>query len=142
MKSARILMADDHPEVFERVVPLLEKDFDLVGTFANGRDLLAAAEWLHPDVVILDISMPILDGIETAIQLQTSHADAKVIFLTVNDRIEFVRACFAAGANGYVIKGGLTTELIPAIHEVLAGHTFISPSLRADDSQTRKENRQ
>ena len=139
MGRASILLADDHPAVCESVAALLESDFDVVGTVANGRDLLTEAKRLHPDVVVSDISMPLLDGIEAAAQLRASESKAKVIFLTVHDRAEFVRACLAAGGLGYVVKSHLTNDLIRAIYEVLAGHRFVSPALNFPDAELRKE---
>ena len=139
MNRARILLADDHRSVCESVASLLESDFDVVGTVTNGRDLLTETKRLQPDVVVSDISMPILDGIAAATQLRASDSKAKVIFLTVHDRAEFVRACLAAGGLGYVVKSHLTSDLIPAIHQILAGHRFISPALHFPDEQSRKE---
>ena len=133
MKRARVLLADDHPAVRERVAALLEPDCEVVGMVANGRDLLTEARRLQPDVVVLDISMPLLDGIEAATQLHASDSKAKVVFLTIHDRAEFVRAGLAAGALGYVIKSRLTSDLLTAIHESLAGHRFISPTLQSPD---------
>ena len=135
MGRARVLLADDHRAVCESVAGLLDSDFDVVGTVANGRDLLTEAERLRPDVVVTDISMPVLDGISAAAQLFARNPLAKVVFLTIHDRIEFVRACLATGALGYVIKGDLTADLIPAIHEILAGHRFVSPRLHFSDEQ-------
>ena len=140
MNRARVLLADDHGAVCESVASLLELDFDVVGTAANGLELLTKAERLHPDVIVTDISMPMLDGIEAATQLRASNSPAKVIFLTVHDGTQIVRAGLAAGALGYVIKSRLTTDLIPAIHEVVAGHRFISPSLHFLDTNSTEEN--
>ena len=140
MSRASILLADDHPAVCESVAALLESDFDVVGTVTNGRDLLTEAKRLQPDVVVSDISMPLLDGIAAVTQLRASDCRTKVIFLTVHDRAEFVRAGLAAGAVGYVVKSQLTNDLIPAIHEILAGHRFISPALHFPDEPDRKEN--
>ena len=129
LDRARVLVADDHFALRERVAALLEPDFEVVGQVANGRDLLTEARRLKPDVVVLDISMPLMDGIEAATQLLSSGSEARVVFLTIQDRIEFVRAGLAAGALGYVIKSRLTIDLLTAIREILAGHRFISPVL-------------
>ena len=128
-----MLLADDHRAICENVTALLEFDFDVVGTVPNGQELLVEAEKLRPDVVVTDISMPVLGGIEAATQLHTSNSTAKVVFLTIHDEPEFVHACLAAGALGYVAKRRLTTDLIPAIYEALAGHQFISPVLNYTD---------
>lgn len=129
MGRVRVLLADDHRAFCESVAALLELDFEVLGTVSNGAEMLAEAQRLKPDLVVIDISMPVLDGIEAARQLRASNSQAKVVFLTVHDGPEFVRACLATGALGYVVKRRLTTDLIPAIQEVLAGHRFLSPVL-------------
>jgi DNA-binding NarL/FixJ family response regulator len=135
-------LADDHRAVRESVAALLEDDFDVVGVVANGKEMLTEARRLDPDVVVLDISMPLLDGIEAAIQLSASDSKAKIVFLTVNDDLLFVRAAITAGALGYVVKSHLIKDLITAIREVLAGNQFISPSLQYASKQPGKEHQQ
>ena len=139
MNRIRVLLADDHRAFRESLAALLELDFEVLGTVSNGAEMLAEAQRLQPDVVVTDISMPVLDGIEAAMQLRASKAEAQVVFLTVHDGPEFVRACLATGALGYVVKRRLTTDLIFAIHEVLAGRRFISPALRFQDEHPQKE---
>ena len=139
MNRARVLLADDHPAVCDLVAALLKLDFDIVGTVANGQDLLGEADRLRPDVIVTDISMPVIDGIEAAEQLCARQSPAKVIFLTIHDRVEFVRAGLAAGAMGYVTKSRLTTDLVLAIRAVLAGGRFISPTLHFPDEPERSE---
>jgi DNA-binding NarL/FixJ family response regulator len=124
------------------VAALLEDEFDVVGAVANGKEMLMEAHRLKPDVVVLDISMPLLDGIEAAIQLSATDSKAKVVFLSVQDDPLFVRRGLAAGALGYVVKSRLSTDLITAIHEALAGHQFISPALQVGGNQLRKEHLQ
>ena len=123
-----MLVADDHPIVLNRVVCLLRPNFEVVGTARNGRDLLAEAERLQPDVIVLDITMPVLNGIEAAHELYDAGSAARLVFLTVHPQSEFVAACFAEGGLGYVTKSRLGMDLIPAINEALCGHYFISPS--------------
>jgi DNA-binding NarL/FixJ family response regulator len=123
----RILLADDHGPIIERVTSLLRANFDVVGSVDNGRDLVSEAARLRPDLIVLDISMPGLTGIEAAQELRESGSTAKLIFLTVHERVEFLRACLAEGALGYVVKSRLAVDLLPAIHEALAGRRFISP---------------
>ena len=106
---------------------LLESSFDVVGTVGNGVALVEDAKRLHPDLIVLDISMPGITGIEATRELRQSGSTAKVVFLTVHERVEFVHACLAEGALGYVIKSRLQVDLIPAILEALSGHRFISP---------------
>ena len=124
-----MLLADDHGLVLARVLSLLESSFEVVGTANNGRDLLTEAQRLHPDVIVLDITMPILTGIEAAHELREAGSMVKLVFLTVNEDAAFVRACFAEGALGYVKKSRLGTDLIPAINDALSGRRFISPSV-------------
>ena len=139
MTRVRVLLADDHAAVLTRVAELLEPEFDVVGTVTNGRDLITEAKKLAPDVVVLDISMPVLDGIEAAVQLRKDGSKAKVVFLTVQDRVEFVNACFAAGGLGYVVKSCMTKDLLPSIALALTDHRFISPSLQSHLEQLNKQ---
>ncbi len=101
--------------------------------------MLVEAQRLQPDVVVTDISMPVLDGIEAAKQLRAKNAQTRIVFLTVHDRPEFVKACLATGALGYVVKRRLTTDLITAIDEALAGRSFISPTLHFPDETPRQK---
>src|SRR5579864_89592 len=123
----RVLLADDHQPIIDRVRVLLQSSFEIVGAVGNGADLVAEAQKLQPDLIVLDISMPGLTGIEAARQLREAGSSAKVIFLTVHERVEFVNACLAEGALGYVVKSRMAVDLIPAIREALSGHRFISP---------------
>jgi DNA-binding NarL/FixJ family response regulator len=124
-----VLVADDSVMVFARVLSCLKSHFEVIGTASNGRDLIAEAERLHPDVVVLDITMPELNGIEAAHELRQRGAVAKLVFLTVHTTPAFVDACFEEGALGYVTKSRLGTDLVPAINEALIGHKFVSPGL-------------
>jgi DNA-binding NarL/FixJ family response regulator len=134
MGRARILLADDHPGVMETVKQLLAIDFDVVAAVENGKLAVEAVAALDPDVVILDISMPVMNGTEAASRLRKSGSRAKVIFLTVQTQPDFVTAAFLAGALGYVLKPHLSTDLVPAIREVLEGRIFASPSLGMDET--------
>jgi DNA-binding NarL/FixJ family response regulator len=113
--------------MIERVKALLDADFDIVGNVANGKDLVSEAKRLQPDIIVLDISMPGLTGIEAAYELRQSGTKARFIFLTVHERVEFVHACLAEGALGYVVKSRIASDLIMAVREALTGHRFISP---------------
>jgi DNA-binding NarL/FixJ family response regulator len=123
---ARILVAEDHELMRDRVVRLLNREFDVVEAVENGEALLEAAVRLKPDVCVLDISMPLLSGIETLIHLKQSHSPAKVIFLTIHNDSDFVGAAFKSGAEGYVFKTRMVADLVFAVREVLAGRTFLS----------------
>ena len=127
MKRPRILLADDHGPIIQRVRALLQVDYDIVGDVDNGADLVSEAERLNPDVIVLDISMAGLTGIQAAHELRESGSEAKFVFLTVHERVEFVRACVAEGALGYVVKSRIAIDLLPAIADALAGRRFISP---------------
>ncbi len=127
MKRVRILLADDHTEMLKRVVHLLQNEFEVVGAVNDGQALLEAASKLRPDVVVLDISMPIMNGLEAADRLRETGSKAKVVFLTVHEEPEFVQESLASGALCYVVKPRLCSDLVPAIKEALANRSFVSP---------------
>lgn len=126
-KRARILLADDHSLVAAGISKLLEAEFDLIGTVGDGRALVAAANSDPPDVVLLDISMPILNGMEAARQIRTTLPNVKLIFVTVHSDNAYVLEAFRAGASGYVLKRSAASELSAAIHEVLNGNLYVTP---------------
>lgn len=134
MNSTRVLLADDNQAIVDTAVRALQSEFEVVGSVADGQSLLRAAAMLKPDVLILDISMPILNGIEVAHLLKESGSNAKIVFLTVHEDPDFIRESLAAGALGYVSKLHLATDLLVAIREALAGRTFISPTLLPDST--------
>jgi len=125
-------LADDHKEIRDKVKRYLESEFDVIDAVENGRALLDAAARLDPDVCLLDISMPILDGIETANQLKESGSKAKVIFLTVHEDSDFLQAALKTGASGYVFKRRMASDLHRAVKEALAGRIFISSSVASN----------
>ena len=129
MPPPRIVLADDKKEVLRTVTHVLGSRFDIVGTAENGRDAVNLAINLFPDVVVLDISMPIMNGIQAARRLKELHSPARVVFLTVQGDPDFVEAALSVGALGYVLKESLATDLAPAIWEVMQGNIFTSPSL-------------
>ena len=108
---------------------VLGDDFEIVGTVNNGRDAVIEVGRLDPDILVIDISMPILNGLEAASRLQALDCRTKVVFLTVHEDRDFISAAFSSGASGYVIKPRVTTDLVPAIRKVLEGHTYISQSV-------------
>ena len=112
----------------DRVVRLLAPEFEVVGTVPDGQALLKADSEMRPDVCVIDISMPIIGGIDAAGELKARGSRAKIVFLTVHEDPDFVQAALKAGALGYVLKSRLATDLCPAIKEALAGRLFISPS--------------
>jgi DNA-binding NarL/FixJ family response regulator len=125
----RVLIADDHLSWLDRVTALLSSNFDLIGTANNGQALVGEARRLQPDLIVLDITMPVLNGIQAAHDIRETEPEIKLVFLTVHEEPEYIRACFAEGCMGYVKKSRLGTDLIPAIREALSGRTFISPSV-------------
>ena len=131
--SARVLLADDSPAMLYEARQILEPEFHVIETVENGEALLQAAAKLDPDIVILDISMPVLNGLEAARRLKREGSKARIVFLTVHEDWEFVEESFAAGAVGYVVKSRLATDLPVAVREALTGRTFVSaiiPSTR------------
>ncbi len=127
VKRARILLADDHSLVAAGLSKLLEAEFDLIGSVGDGRALVAAAKQHIPDVILLDISMPILNGLEAARQIRAAVPACKIIFVTVHSDNAYVTEAFRAGASGYVLKRSAASELAVAIHEVFNGNSYVTP---------------
>jgi DNA-binding NarL/FixJ family response regulator len=132
MKKPRVLLADDHRVVAEGLRTLLDPFFDVVGIVSDGREVLAVVKLLDPEVVVLDISMPCLNGIEAARQMRTMNLRAKVIFLTMHREVTYAARALEAGASGFVLKHSAATELITAIQESLKGGTYITPQIAGD----------
>jgi DNA-binding NarL/FixJ family response regulator len=129
MTRPRILMADDHRMVAEGLRAVLEPDYELVDIVADGRQLVAAALQHQPDVIVADISMPQLNGLDAMAHLRREGCQAKIVFLTMHcDALYAVRA-MRAGASAYVLKQSAATELLTAIREALAGRTYVAPVL-------------
>jgi DNA-binding NarL/FixJ family response regulator len=127
------LVADDQQAVVEAISGLLDGKFRVVATVQDGERVIEAVKGLNPDLLLLDISMPVLSGIEAAarLKLNASSFRSKLIFVTVHQDPDYVEAAFAVGARGYVLKQRLAVDLLPAIREVLPGRTFISPPTAA-----------
>jgi DNA-binding NarL/FixJ family response regulator len=126
---ASVLLADDHEEFLAAVVRHLQPHFEIVRTVGNGQLLLDEATRLTPDVVVLDISMPVMNGIEAARRLKAAGSPAKIVFLTVHADLDYVRAALGSGAVGYVLKSELASDLLPCLREALLDHSFVSPSI-------------
>jgi DNA-binding NarL/FixJ family response regulator len=127
MKRPRILLADDHRLLREAFAQLLEPGCDVVAAVPDGRALLAAARELHPDIVVLDIAMPLLNGLDAARQLKGLMPEVKLIFLTVSEDPDLAAEAFRAGASGYLLKNSAASELFKAIEEVSRGRSYVTP---------------
>jgi len=129
MSRPRILLADDHVLLAQALEHLLQAEFDVVGTVSDGRALLKAAGELLPDVVVVDIGMPLLNGLDAAEQLKTLHPEMKVIVLTQNREPRFAVEAFRRHASGYLLKDSAASELTTAIREALRGKSYVSPAI-------------
>ena len=129
--TPRVILADDQKEMRRAIVLALRDEFSVVGIAENGTEAIDLTTRLCPDVLVLDICMPVENGIAAACHLKDLGSKTKVIFLTVNHDPEFVAAAMSAGALGYVLKQSLAAELVPAIWSAMHGHVFISPSIHS-----------
>jgi DNA-binding NarL/FixJ family response regulator len=127
MNRTRILLADDHVMLLDALTTLLAQEFEIAGVARDGGALVDMAQRLHPDIVVLDICMPEVNGIDAARVLQTEENTAKILFLTMYADLPLVEEAFRAGASGYVLKSGNTDELVKAIHCVSRGGTYVTP---------------
>jgi DNA-binding NarL/FixJ family response regulator len=132
VKRPRVLLADDHRLLREAFVKLLEPDCDVVGAVADGRALLEAAPKLRPDIVVLDVAMPQLNGLDAARQLKRSMPGVKVIFLTVSEDPDLAAEAFRAGASGFLLKNSAASELLQAIRDVGQGRSYVTPLATRD----------
>ena len=129
MSKPRVLLADDHAIVIAGLSRLLEPEFELAGTAEDGQDLLERSAKLRPDVIVADISMPLLNGIEAVRQLRKSGSRAKIIILTMHTDAGLATEALQAGASGYLLKHSAAEELTAAIREVLKGRSYITPAI-------------
>lgn len=132
MTRPRILMADDHLMLLEAFKALLEPDFEVVGTVTDGRTLLEEFARLHPDVVLLDVAMPLLNGLDAGRQLKAQRRSVKLIYLTMNPDPDLAGEALRLGASGYVLKSSAAQELRQAIVEALRGRSYITPLITRD----------
>ena len=139
MNRPRVLLAEDHRIVAEGLRSLLAADFDLAGVVEDGRALVEAAHRLRPDVIVADISMPSLNGIEALEVLRRDGLDVPVVFLTMHREVAYARRALEAGAAGYVLKHAATTELLQGLRAALEGGTFVSPALAGQVFEAMKE---
>jgi DNA-binding NarL/FixJ family response regulator len=129
---SRVLIADDHTLVAELCKKLLETEFDVVGTVSDGHALVSAAGELKPDVIVVDVAMPILNGLDAGQQVKQMLPAVKLIFLTMNPDIEIAAEAFRRGAHGYLLKTCAAAELVLCVRDVLRGKSYLSPSLSKD----------
>jgi DNA-binding NarL/FixJ family response regulator len=145
MKRTRILLADDHAVVLEGLRRILHRrEFEIVGAVGDGRAVVKGAAELKPDIIITDVAMPLLNGIEAARQIHEQNPDCKIIFLTMHPEVIYAEQALKAGARGYVLKSSAGDELIRAINEALGGRVYVTKSIAravADALQGRHGNR-
>jgi len=135
----RVLLADDHAAMLALTATVLADECLVVGNVGDGYELLAEAERLHPDVIVLDITMPRLDGIQAARQLRRSSGPARLVFLTIYEDADYARAALDAGGLGYVVKRRLTSDLLPAIRAALADRRFVSPTISLEETDNQND---
>jgi DNA-binding NarL/FixJ family response regulator len=139
MSKPSILIADDHQILAEGLRGLLEPEFEVVGVVADGRELVAAAKKLRPDVIVADVTMPSLNGIDAAVQLRDFGVNAKVVFLTMHRDVAYARRAMEAGAAGFVVKHSVASELVTAVREALRGKTYVTPLIAGELLQSYRE---
>ena len=127
MGKPRVLLADDHTLILSAFEKLLTPECEVVGQVSDGRALVAAADTLQPDVIVLDIGMPDLNGLEAGDQIKRKHPAVKLVFLTMNEETELAVTAFAAGASGYLLKRSAASELLTSIREVMQGRSYVTP---------------
>jgi DNA-binding NarL/FixJ family response regulator len=142
MKKPRVLLADDHRIIAEGLRSLIEPEFELVGIVEDGRAMIEAAEKLRPDVIVADISMPLLNGIEAVRQIRKTNREVKVVFLTMHPDVAYAVSAFEAGALGYVLKHSAPSELSVAIRSALMGKKYVTPLLAGEFIEGRKKGSQ
>jgi DNA-binding NarL/FixJ family response regulator len=132
MNKSRILIADDHQILAEGLRGLLEPEFEVVAVVADGRELVAAAKKHQPDLIVADVTMPSLNGIEAVAQLRDDGVAAKVVFLTMHRDVAYARRAMEAGASGFVLKHSAASELVTAVREALQGQTYVTPLIAGE----------
>ena len=125
----KLLIAENHPGMRAKVASLLQRDFDVIASVAEGLAAVEVTSKFLPDLVILDVSMPVLNGPDVARRLKAQGCSAKIVFISVSKDVNQIAACLAAGGDAYVSKMRMGSDLIPAITEVLAGRGFVSPDV-------------
>lgn len=132
MKPTKVLLADDHPLALEGLRAFLDPHLDIVGTVTDGRTLVDAAIALEPELIILDITMPLLNGVDAAIQIKKAQPDVKLLFVTMHVNPSYLEAALNAGGTGYVLKSAAREELLDAIDSVLHNRIYVSPGISTE----------
>jgi DNA-binding NarL/FixJ family response regulator len=132
LNRPRVLLADDHRMVAEGLKSLLSPDFELVGVVEDGRALIESAKKLHPDVIVADITMPHLNGLDALGLLKRDNPHVKVVFLTMHQEVAYARRAMESGAAGFVLKHSAPAELVAAIRAALEGKTYLTPALASE----------
>lgn len=135
MPSPRTILADDHPVVLAGIKELLEPEFDVVGLASDGEQLLALVDELRPDLIVVDLSMPRLNGFDALKRIRAENDDTVAVVLSMHRQGSYVKAALEAGAGGYVLKTADPQDLVRALHEALAGHVYISPEIAKEAMQ-------
>ncbi len=133
MKRSRVLLADDHVLILEGLRKILEPFHEVVGAVSDGRSLVDAALRLKPDLIVLDVTMPLLTGVDAARQIHKRLPRTKLLFLTVHANPAYLREAWSAGASGYILKSSTREQILDAVTKALAGQTYISPGIVAED---------
>lgn len=139
MKRARILLADDHGLTLEGIRAVLEPHYEIAGVVMDGRALFEAALRLKPDLIVLDITMPLLNGIDAATQIRKHLPHVKVLFVTMHVSPAYLEAALSAGGTGYVVKSAVREELLEAVQSVLNGRIYVTPSLSTEQLERFRE---
>ena len=132
MTTPRVLLADDHSLLLGAFEKLLAEECEIVGKVNDGRALIASAESLRPDVIVLDISMPLLNGLEAGRQIKQQNRDIKLVYVTMNEDPDIAAEALRSGASAYVLKRSAPSELMKAIREVMQGRSYITPLLAGE----------
>ena len=131
-RRPRVLIADDHTLVAEACVKILEPEFEVIGTFADGQALLAAVPELKPDVIVLDVGMPLMNGLEAGKRIKKLLRAVRIVYLTMNTDVGIAAEAFRGGASGYLLKSSAAAELVTAVRDVLKGKQYVSPLVAND----------
>jgi DNA-binding NarL/FixJ family response regulator len=138
-KRPRILLADDHALMLDGFCNLLEPNYSVVGTAGDGRALIELAILCKPDLIILDITMPVLNGIDAAREIRKSLPEVKLLFVTMHTSPTYLQAALEVGANGFVVKSSSRNEILAAVEKVLSGHRYITPGVGGNKLRSFKD---